>query len=554
MKHSHTRTLTTLTAMLLLSLILAACGAAPAGSTDIEAAVAAALQATEEASAPQATIEALQTAVAAKENGGGEQPTVDESAPIDDSTAEPVQAIEETPAPEPADSNLPDDAQPITVGSTVSSSTEEQTKWAFQARQGDHVNIKLSMDAIDRPAFTLFDTHGENLGELPGVYPGFLIPEDGTYMIELTELPLTDTPYQLAVTPLETYALGDVIESTSDSPAAWLLQANPGDTIEFTLRMDERPSDLHLTLLDSFGNIIPVVRDDYLDVMRWWRKLPWSDGRYRIILWGFEDDAPFRLTVVDDAEVPPPITIGDTVEGYTWQYWGFSGVAGQEINISMSATRDDGLDTFLRLLDPWGEEIYWDDDGGEGLDSLISIKLPATGEYLILATAANGTSGEYSLTIQQGLAPGADIELVNEKYVTELARFNIDDALAAYRQGVQQGIAYSADTPNSLCWYGAMAGRATQVLDICDLAVSTVEGSILQFGFADSRGVARGTTGDLAGAIEDFEFAVEGFENMGSPRFLINRRQRWLNALKQGDNPFNEWVLNSLRNESVGQN
>jgi hypothetical protein len=44
-------------------------------------------------------------------------------------------------------------------------------------------------------------------------------------------------------------------------------------------------------------------------------------------------------------------------------------------------------------------EPMQDDDGGEGLNSLISATLPGTGTYRIIASALSDGAGAYSLSV-----------------------------------------------------------------------------------------------------------------------------------------------------------
>ncbi len=58
----------------------------------------------------------------------------------------------------------------------------------------------------------------------------------------------------------------------------------------------------------------------------------------------------------------------------------------------------------------------------------------------------------------------------------------------------------------------------------------------------DSRGLVRALTGDLPGAIEDFEAYVAGTSNDERR----SQRQGWIDALRRGENPFTPEVLRAL--------
>ncbi len=69
----------------------------------------------------------------------------------------------------------------------------------------------------------------------------------------------------------------------------------------------------------------------------------------------------------------------------------FEGAAGQRVTIAARDTLGAGVDPLLALLDPAGQPLLGDDDGGGELDALISdFELPADGEYTAVVSHANG--------------------------------------------------------------------------------------------------------------------------------------------------------------------
>ena len=76
-------------------------------------------------------------------------------------------------------------------------------------------------------------------------------------------------------------------------------------------------------------------------------------------------------------------------------------VAGKTYTIRMMATQN-GFDPYLYLKDPRGMQVREDDDGGNGLDSLIVYTAPANGVYTILASTYNEREfGTYRLTVDE---------------------------------------------------------------------------------------------------------------------------------------------------------
>ena len=97
----------------------------------------------------------------------------------------------------------------------------------------------------------------------------------------------------------------------------------------------------------------------------------------------------------------------------------------------------------------------------------------------------------------------------------------------------------------ALCRHGAAWNQAALVMDACETAVKLApdDGSI-----RDSRGLARALTGDVQGAIEDFEFALA----QGGSDDFIAKRTAWIEALRARTDPaliFDEATLADLRNE-----
>ncbi len=93
---------------------------------------------------------------------------------------------------------------------------------------------------------------------------------------------------------------------------------------------------------------------------------------------------------------------------------------------------------------------------------------------------------------------------------------------------------------NALCWTGSRTGHAAEVLSACDRAVALTENFL--WWVRDSRGLARALTGDVQGAIEDFEGSVGKW----SDERRSQQREGWLDALRRGENPFTPEVLRAL--------
>jgi len=123
----------------------------------------------------------------------------------------------------------------------------------------------------------------------------------------------------------------------------------------------------------------------------------------------------------------------------------------------------------------------------------------------------------------------------------------IDQALNKIQQLQQQypDFELDANSWNSICWVGATYNQAAKVLSACEQAVNLAPDA---WQIRDSRGLARALTGNISGAIEDFQFFVDGTDNAE----LKPQRQSWIDALRSGKPPstiFTQELLEQLRNQ-----
>lgn len=128
---------------------------------------------------------------------------------------------------------------------------------------------------------------------------------------------------------------------------------------------------------------------------------------------------------------------------------------------------------------------------------------------------------------------------------------NIRQAISGYEraQAADSRLTIQADSWDSLCRSGAVYAMAALVIDACDRAVALLPGNGRVH---DSRGLARALTGDVQGAITDFEALVswEAFGIQGGPAVSSATRQQrteWIEALRSGRDPFTPDVLEALR-------
>ncbi|NEP29834.1 MAG: hypothetical protein F6K49_51030 [Moorea sp. SIO3I6] len=118
-------------------------------------------------------------------------------------------------------------------------------------------------------------------------------------------------------------------------------------------------------------------------------------------------------------------------------------------------------------------------------------------------------------------------------------------SLSLYKEAQQldPNLEIDANSWNALCWFGSLHGYAAKVMDACEKAVAKEPEHV---GILDSRGLARALTGDTAGAISDFQ----AFVDSTSHDEWKAKRQKWIDELRAGKNPFTEEVLEGLLEES----
>lgn len=112
-------------------------------------------------------------------------------------------------------------------------------------------------------------------------------------------------------------------------------------------------------------------------------------------------DTPPKSLVINGSAIAGRLGPGSNVlpvDNSFFDVYAFEGRAGQRVQIDM---RSREIDAYLILLDPDGNEVAQDDDGGGGPNSRIVATLPANGTYLLMANSYDaGQAGSYSLQAQ----------------------------------------------------------------------------------------------------------------------------------------------------------
>ena len=179
---------------------------------------------------------------------------------------------------------------------------------------------------------------------------------------------------------------------------------------------------------------------------------------------------------------------------------------------------------------------------------LEALSLVKTGENLIESGKTEDAINLFhqALKIDPGLNFNANYKaatlLVNKGINLIQEKENkVSEAILAYREAEKiEPTVITADNWNTLCWYGSIHRQANDVMFACEKAVTLAADDSL---YINGRGLARALTGNITGAIEDFQVFIKNTDD--TEKKLA--QQGWINALKAGKNPFTDEELNSLR-------
>ncbi len=134
-----------------------------------------------------------------------------------------------------------------------------------------------------------------------------------------------------------------------------------------------------------------------------------------------------------------------------------------------------------------------------------------------------------------------NIHRLEEKKSTQTWKSRLELVQAIETESLQFAVA--DQTWNLICWQGCLDGQAVVVRTAGDAALRLDPSNP---SIRDTRGLVRAMTGDVPGAIRDFEYFVI-HTDLESERSL---RQAWLERLRKGDSPadvFNSDALEELK-------
>lgn len=293
--------------------------------------------------------------------------------------------------------------------------------YTFQASAGQSVLIQMGSASFDT-YLEVYDANGTRIaydddgGDGTNSTMIFTAPSAGPYTIAATSYSSGTTgaytlsvddfmPQPLAEQPI---ALGDEVLGTLDSADAYLegygyaesyrIEANRGDTFVFRVASD----------LSVFAYIVGPSGEPISDL---YSGLPVSTftaettGTYRAVVTSYMGFSPatYSATLSQPGEdaTAVALTLGEAVVDELTasgeRRFSLALDAGDQLFVSMSS---EDFDSYLTLRGPDGQDIAYDDDSGEGLNSALAFAVPSAGTYSIVASSYSGSAGTFTLVAE----------------------------------------------------------------------------------------------------------------------------------------------------------
>jgi hypothetical protein len=172
-----------------------------------------------------------------------------------------------------------------------------------------------------------------------------------------------------------------------------------------------------------------------------------------------------------------------------------------------------------------------------------------------------GAQGLYAaLNVPKSLAqtPRFKAAVVLSQGIDWVLQGDVLKAIQAYREAqiIDTGLEIDSDDWDLLCWAGVLYNQAEEIRYASDKATHSKSDWPIYF---DTRGLVKALTGDLQGAIEDFESVLRTMDDNTIYRSAYKtlglagdrqQRQEWLEALRLKQNPFTPEELEALRREA----
>lgn len=315
------------------------------------------------------------------------------------------------------------------TGNLTAATAAEGDRYTFEGSAGDTVIITLESDAFDTildlldSAGTQIATNDDAQGRTNSLI-AFTLPTTGTYTIVARNFGSGIGAYTLTLqqAELQPITVGQTITGTLSNPAGdrYSFTASQGDVVTITL--ESEAFDTYLELFDTQGTRLEYNDDAGSTRTSQITYRVLEAGDYIIVARVYNSGGGDYTLTLDQGETPQlpgmpggpggnnNLEYGQSVNGSlpnaSEERYTFVGTTGDLVIIDLEST---DFDTYLTLLDPANRELATNDDGGEGSNSQIALKLPASGAYTIVVGSYNSSafSGSFTLAVDLAQAPAS---------------------------------------------------------------------------------------------------------------------------------------------------
>lgn len=228
----------------------------------------------------------------------------------------------------------------------------------------------------------------------------FLLRKDASYQCRIRQFGGQETQYNLRVLP-STEGFGEsALDGQLGMGQAKFYEFNGQTGDIWRISGSAQTFDVQMALLSETGERISSNRDVPGSTDSQILALLPTNGRY-ILQLECEGGGGAGAFQLEKLQVQPKLLTVNSRQSAVatssaQEIWRLEGEAGKTILISVRSSK---FNPTVVLRGPDGREIKRDEDGGDGSDSLLSVKLPASGTYTIWIFRSSVGEGEYDLRV-----------------------------------------------------------------------------------------------------------------------------------------------------------
>jgi hypothetical protein len=296
-------------------------------------------------------------------------------------------------------------------------------EYQFRGESGDAISIGMSAFGSELDCYLeLLSPEGDTLaydddsgGSVDALIEYFVLPADGLYRIIASDISGEAGEYELFLRIAQLSIEGTLVPDQTVSAALergsrhhWLFDGEAGDFVTISMDALAKDLDVYLEVYAPNGELMATDDDSGGDSNAAIIELELTDtGPHRVVARGYNDEqaGAYELTLemvelTIQGTLVPDLPVTARVEPGQRHNWLFEGQEGEVVSISMTAM-ETGLDSFLELFAPGGEQVATDDDsGGDSDAAILDFHLPAAGTYRVIARGyTEMDAGEYELAL-----------------------------------------------------------------------------------------------------------------------------------------------------------